>query len=61
MAETVNLPRDSTLRVSRHPQARLHLGSPVLSLREEGGAVAHRRNLRWGFHRSYPPVRGRRH
>ncbi|MBL6457707.1 NAD(P)/FAD-dependent oxidoreductase [Belnapia sp. T6] len=32
-------PRDSTLRVSRHPTARLHLASPVLDLREEEGAV----------------------
>jgi cation diffusion facilitator CzcD-associated flavoprotein CzcO len=29
-------PRDSTLRVSRHPMARLHLGCPVLDLAEEG-------------------------
>ena len=39
LSEQTPPPRDSTLRVSRHPQARLHLGSPVLSLREEGGAV----------------------
>jgi len=32
-------PRDSTLRVSRHPQARLHLGSPVTGMREAGGAL----------------------
>jgi cation diffusion facilitator CzcD-associated flavoprotein CzcO len=32
-------PRDSTLRVSRHPQARLHLASPVLALSEAGGAL----------------------
>jgi cation diffusion facilitator CzcD-associated flavoprotein CzcO len=30
-------PRDSTLRVSRHPQARFHLGSPILSLEERDG------------------------
>jgi FAD-dependent urate hydroxylase len=32
-------PRDSTLRVSRHPTARLHLGCPVLDLVEEGGGL----------------------
>ncbi|MFH5923990.1 NAD(P)-binding domain-containing protein [Roseomonas xinghualingensis] len=32
-------PRDSTLRVSRHPHARLHLSSPVTGVREEGGAL----------------------
>jgi len=32
-------PRDSTMRVSRHPQARLHLGSPVTGMRESGGAL----------------------
>ena len=32
-------PRDSTMRVSRHPHAHLHLGSPVTAVREEGGAV----------------------
>lgn len=32
-------PRDSTLRVSRHPQARLHLSSPILALEEAGDAV----------------------
>jgi len=32
-------PRDSTMRVSRHPHAHLHLGSPVTGVREEGGAV----------------------
>jgi cation diffusion facilitator CzcD-associated flavoprotein CzcO len=32
-------PRDSTMRVSRHPHARLHLSSPVTSVREEGGAL----------------------
>jgi cation diffusion facilitator CzcD-associated flavoprotein CzcO len=30
-------PRDSTMRVSRHPNARFHLGSPLLSLEERGG------------------------
>lgn len=30
-------PRDSTLRVSRHPQARFHLGSPLESLVERDG------------------------
>ncbi|MCU4179843.1 NAD(P)-binding domain-containing protein [Bosea sp. BH3] len=30
-------PRDSTLRVSRHPQARFHLGSPIESLVERDG------------------------
>ncbi|MBP0446925.1 NAD(P)/FAD-dependent oxidoreductase [Roseomonas sp. SSH11] len=32
-------PRDSTMRVSRHPHAHLHLGSPVTDVREEDGAV----------------------
>ena len=32
-------PRDSTLRVSRHKQARLHLSSPVQALREQDGAL----------------------
>ncbi|TPG59053.1 NAD(P)/FAD-dependent oxidoreductase [Roseomonas nepalensis] len=32
-------PRDSTLRVSRHPQARLHLACPVTGLREAGGGI----------------------
>ncbi|WP_458093648.1 NAD(P)-binding domain-containing protein [Roseomonas sp. WA12] len=32
-------PRDSTMRVSRHPHARLHLSSPVTGVREEGGAL----------------------
>ncbi|MFC7734997.1 NAD(P)-binding domain-containing protein [Roseomonas sp. GCM10028921] len=32
-------PRDSTLRVSRHPHAHLHLSSPVTGVREEGGAL----------------------
>jgi cation diffusion facilitator CzcD-associated flavoprotein CzcO len=32
-------PRDSTLRVSRHPGARLHLSSPILSLTEADGAL----------------------
>ncbi len=29
-------PRDSTLRVSRHPHAHFHLGSPLLQVAEEG-------------------------
>ncbi|HEY8612919.1 MAG TPA: NAD(P)/FAD-dependent oxidoreductase [Roseomonas sp.] len=33
-------PRDSTMRVSRHPHARLHLSSPVTGVRESGGALA---------------------
>lgn len=32
-------PRDSTMRVSRHPHAHLHLGCPVTGLREESGGV----------------------
>ena len=32
-------PRDSTLRVSRHPGARLHLSSPILNLTEGDGAL----------------------
>ena len=32
-------PRDSTLRVSRHPGARLHLSSPILGLAERDGAL----------------------
>ena len=32
-------PRDSTMRVSRHPNARLHLASPIRSLRDAGGAL----------------------
>lgn len=32
-------PRDSALRVSRHPGARLHLRSPVLALEQEGEAL----------------------
>ncbi len=32
-------PRDSTLRVSRHPNARLHLSSPIRSLTERDGAL----------------------
>jgi FAD-dependent urate hydroxylase len=32
-------PRESVLRVSRHPHARLHLASPVLSLAEADGAL----------------------
>jgi len=32
-------PRDSTLRVSRHPNARFHLGTPVIGFEERGGAA----------------------
>ncbi|HWK45237.1 MAG TPA: NAD(P)/FAD-dependent oxidoreductase [Stellaceae bacterium] len=32
-------PRDSTLRVSRHPAGRFHLGSPVLDIVPDGDAV----------------------
>lgn len=32
-------PRDSTQRVARHPQARLHLASPVLRVEQAGGAL----------------------
>jgi cation diffusion facilitator CzcD-associated flavoprotein CzcO len=32
-------PRDSTRRVSRHDNANFHLGSPILRLVEEGGAL----------------------
>ncbi|MFC0384969.1 FAD-dependent oxidoreductase [Muricoccus vinaceus] len=32
-------PRDSTMRVSRHPHARLHLACPVEGLREEDGGI----------------------
>lgn len=32
-------PRDSTLRVSRHKQARLHLGSPMTGLEQRNGAL----------------------
>lgn len=33
-------PRDSTLRVSRHANARFHLASPTLALQERDGALA---------------------
>lgn len=33
-------PRDSTLRVSRHANARFHLGSPILALEERDGTLA---------------------
>lgn len=33
-------PRDSTLRVSRHANARFHLGSPILDLQERDGALS---------------------
>ena len=36
MAEQTPPPRDSTLRVSAHANARFHLGSPLLSLEQEG-------------------------
>ncbi len=39
MAEQTPPPRDSTLRVSAFPQARFHLGSPILSLDPRGGAL----------------------
>ncbi len=39
LGEQTPPPRDSTLRVSRHPHARLHLSSPILSLREADGAL----------------------
>jgi cation diffusion facilitator CzcD-associated flavoprotein CzcO len=39
LTEQTPPPRDSTLRVSRHPNARLHLSSPVLSLAEADGAL----------------------
>jgi cation diffusion facilitator CzcD-associated flavoprotein CzcO len=32
-------PRDSTLRVARHPHAYLHLGSPILRAAEQDGAI----------------------
>lgn len=32
-------PRDSTLRVSRHPNAFFHLGTAVLGVQEQGGAL----------------------
>jgi cation diffusion facilitator CzcD-associated flavoprotein CzcO len=32
-------PRDSTMRVSRHPHARLHLSSPMTGVREVDGAL----------------------
>ena len=32
-------PRGSTLRVSRHPNARFHLGAPVLAAGQHGGGV----------------------
>lgn len=33
-------PRDSTLRVSRHANARFHLGSPLIALAEQDGGLA---------------------
>lgn len=32
-------PRESTMRVSRHPHAHLHLSSPILKLAEQDGAI----------------------
>jgi cation diffusion facilitator CzcD-associated flavoprotein CzcO len=32
-------PRESTLRVARHPHAHLHLASPIRSLSERGGTI----------------------
>lgn len=39
MNERVPPPRSSVLRVSRHPQARLHLGTPVTGVEVRGGEV----------------------
>ncbi len=39
LGEQTPPPRDSVLRVSRHPNARLRLASPVLSLAEADGAL----------------------
>jgi len=39
MAEQTPPPRDSTLRVSAHANARFHLGSPLLCLEQEGDAL----------------------
>lgn len=39
MAEQTPPPRDSTLRVSAHANARFHLGSPLLHLEREGEAL----------------------
>ncbi len=38
-AEQTPPPRDSTLRVSRYPNARLHLRSPILTLQQEADAL----------------------
>ncbi|WP_431282320.1 NAD(P)-binding domain-containing protein [Humitalea sp. 24SJ18S-53] len=39
LSEQTPPPRDSTLRVARHDNARLHLSSPILSLTESDGAL----------------------
>ena len=39
LSEQTPPPHDSTLRVSRHPNAYFHLGSPILSLTQHGDAV----------------------
>jgi cation diffusion facilitator CzcD-associated flavoprotein CzcO len=39
VAEQTPPPRESVLRASRHPNARLHVASPVLSLTEADGAL----------------------
>ena len=39
LSEQTPPPHDSTLRVSRHPNASFHVGSPVLSLAQHGDAV----------------------
>lgn len=39
LGEQTPPPRDSTLRVSRHPQAHLHLGCPILGLEQVGDAL----------------------
>ena len=40
MAVQTPPPRDSVLRVSANPRGRFHLGSPIVSLRQVGGALA---------------------
>ena len=39
LSEQTPPPRDSTLRVSRHPHAQLHLASPLLAVAERDGAL----------------------
>lgn len=39
LTEQTPPPHDSTLRVSSHPNARFHLGAPVLSVREHGDEI----------------------